>query len=193
MRLKLALIGFTFVLVGAVPAVPALAGGGGHGCMEPVTDGSGTEVTLDANCFAPTVVRVEPGTTVTWTNKEVALHTVTGSGLSFGNFDEIRKGESVSATFDSEGIFPYFCAFHPGMVGAVAVSEAASEKGAAGSAGGAAGEPAGGSVGDPAAVSEPLSDGGSQWLIPVAIGALIIGLAFVASIRLRTRRAHEPA
>ena len=74
-------------------------------------------------------MRVAPGTTVTWTNDDTVVHTVT-SGTSTGTvatpdglFDsgDLAAGESFQVTFAEEGEFPYYCAPHPWMVGRVIV------------------------------------------------------------------------
>jgi hypothetical protein len=67
------------------------------------------------------MIRVAPGQTVTWTNQDQAEHTVTGVAGSFGTYDSIRPGASVAFTFSRDGLYPFFCVFHPGMVGVVAV------------------------------------------------------------------------
>ena len=99
-------------------AGPALAGGG---CHEGLTDATGTKVDLTQLCFAPTVIRVAAGGTVTWTNRDDTPHTVTGVGGDWGAYDELRKGGTVAYRFDRSGVFPYFCVIHPGMVGSVVV------------------------------------------------------------------------
>jgi plastocyanin len=99
-------------------AAPASAGGG---CHEAITDATGTRVDLTQLCFAPTVIRVASGGTVTWTNRDDTTHTVTGVGGAWGGYDELTTGETVAFRFDRSGVFPYFCVIHPGMVGAVVV------------------------------------------------------------------------
>lgn len=71
--------------------------------------------------YAPSVIKVSSGTTVTWTNNDTILHTVTDLG---GEFDSgfIQDGESWKYTFDSAGTYYYFCSIHPWMRGAVIVS-----------------------------------------------------------------------
>jgi plastocyanin len=109
-----------FVLL---PVVPATAGGGGHQCIETFSDEATTEVGLDGTCFTPTVIRIRPGDTVTWTNNEGVPHTVSGAGDLWGGYRDMGLGDSVSYRFDESGTFPYFCVYHPGMVGAVVVGD----------------------------------------------------------------------
>jgi Copper binding proteins, plastocyanin/azurin family len=76
------------------------------------------------NCFDPAVVRVAPGTKVTWVNKEPIPHTMTGAGHRWGlTMGDLLEGDTYSQRFDEEGTFLYFCEFHPGMVGAVGVGD----------------------------------------------------------------------
>jgi plastocyanin len=46
---------------------------------------------------------------------------VTGANESFGNYKALKEGELTSTTFKEKGVYPYFCAYHPGMVAAVVV------------------------------------------------------------------------
>ena len=100
---------------------PVQAGGGCH--SDVFSDEANTQVELTKNCFEPTVVRVAPGDTVTWTNSDPDPHTVTGVARTWGNDDNVNAGASVSYQFDETGVFPYFCYFHPSMVGAVVVGD----------------------------------------------------------------------
>ncbi len=95
------------------------------------------EVALANVKFEPREVEVSVGDTVTWTNEDTVLHTVTSGkgheqgvpGVSEGKdaqpdglFDhEMPEGETFSFTFDKAGTFDYFCAIHPGMTGTVVV------------------------------------------------------------------------
>jgi plastocyanin len=104
-------------LVGA--AGPAVAGGGCHATT--LTDQTGTKVGVRELCFAPTVIRIAPGASVTWTNDDPTAHTVTGVAGTWGTYDSLDPGASVTYRFERSGVFPYFCVIHPGMVGAVVV------------------------------------------------------------------------
>lgn len=71
--------------------------------------------------YSPSVIKVSSGTTVTWTNDDTIIHTVTDLG---GDFDSgfIQAGETWDHTSDSKGTIYYFCSIHPWMRGAVIVS-----------------------------------------------------------------------
>ena len=99
------------------------AGGGGHGCREPVTDAHGTRVDIKDLCFITTVLHVQPGDSVTWTNRDAMDHTVTGANGSWGSYSPLPLGKSETHRFDASGVYPYFCELHPGMVGAIVVGD----------------------------------------------------------------------
>jgi hypothetical protein len=87
-----------------------------------VTDASGTRIGIRDFCFGPTILRVRPGETVTWVNRDGFPHTVLGANGAWGGFDTLRRnGGEVSYRFVSPGVYPYVCTYHPGMVGAVVV------------------------------------------------------------------------
>jgi plastocyanin len=108
--------GLTFVLL---PAVPAHAGAGCHNAV--IRDVAGTHVDLKDSCFVQTILRVQPGQSVTWTNRDETEHAVTGVGGTWGDYTTFLTGRSVTYRFSQAGIFPYFCYVHPGMVGAIVV------------------------------------------------------------------------
>ena len=103
----------------ALAAAPAQAGGGS--CFSPSKSATGVRVDIREICFQPTVLFVDPGATVTWTNRESVDHTVTGLGGRWGSPESLHQGQSVTATFKEAGVYPYSCVIHYGMVGAVVV------------------------------------------------------------------------
>ena len=114
------------VLALALIAPVASAGGGCH--SEQFTDVKGVRVDLRDLCFTPTVIRVQPGQSVTWTNQDQTAHTVTGAAQRWGGYDELGYQKSVTYRFQASGVFPYFCAIHPSMVGAVVVGDGTSKE-----------------------------------------------------------------
>lgn len=101
----------------------ALAGGGG-GCYGPASDGSGSRAVIEDLCFTPTVLHVDAGSTVTWVNRDRGIpHTVTGANRAWGSYEELRLGDEATFRFDENGVYPYYCVFHPGMSGAVVVGD----------------------------------------------------------------------
>ncbi len=87
-------------------------------------------------CWDPSVITVDVGATVTWSNDDSAAHTVTAGdldadpdtvGTDFPNgFDSslFMAGTTFDVTFDTAGTYPYFCMVHPWMTGVVIVGEA---------------------------------------------------------------------
>jgi plastocyanin len=80
-----------------------------------------------AKPYDPSPVTIKSGTSVTWTNNDSTLHTVS-SGLpeqgAVGTlFDSslIAPGKTFTHTFDKAGSFDYSCTLHPFMRGHVVV------------------------------------------------------------------------
>ena len=87
-------------------------------------------------CFIPYQVTIDPGGEVTWTNSDIAAHTVTSGTAADGpdgNFDSslFMAGTTFSHKFDAEkaGTYPYFCMVHPWMTGEVIVEAAGADQG----------------------------------------------------------------
>ena len=77
------------------------------------------------SCYVPTIITVKQGNQVTWSNEDVAFHTVTS-----GFYDEpsalfdsghLDPGERFSFVFNEKGTIDYFCKLHPWMAGKVIV------------------------------------------------------------------------
>ena len=98
-----------------VTTISILAGVGVPGCEE------------TTECYLPYEVTVAVGTTVTWSNDDNTVHTVT-SGHPVSGIDELFDsgifmfGDTFEFTFNDAGTFDYFCMVHPWMVGIVYVS-----------------------------------------------------------------------
>ena len=104
--------------IAVVTPIPASAGGGG--CAK-LTDGSGTTVEIEFSCFTPTLLRVDPGDTVTFVNSDSYRHVIAGAGYRWASDGFMREGEAFAVTFDDDGVYPFQCYLHPGMTGAVVV------------------------------------------------------------------------
>ena len=94
-----------------------------HGFELPATTVStSSEIRTMPCAFAPTITSVPVGTTVTWVNGSDFPHLVTGANQEWGSRDdELPVTGRVSYTFDTAGVYPYACALHRGMVGAIVV------------------------------------------------------------------------
>lgn len=79
-------------------------------------------------CYLPYSVTINEHSSVTWTNDDIAVHTVT-SGIPSdgynGLFDSglISPGSTFTNQFDEKGMFDYYCIAHPWMTGKVVVLE----------------------------------------------------------------------
>jgi len=77
-------------------------------------------------CFLPYEVSVAVGATVTWSNDDTVVHTVTSGKKMIHDelFDSsiFMSGATFEFTFDDVGTFDYFCLVHPWMTGIVTVS-----------------------------------------------------------------------
>jgi plastocyanin len=78
------------------------------------------QVFMESLKFSPSTITVSVGTTVTWTNKESVVHTVTSDGSAFESGD-MNNSDTFSFTFTTAGTFPYHCIYHAGMTGTVIV------------------------------------------------------------------------
>ena len=161
----------------AIPASsrsPASLGGGGYACGEPLTEQAGTRVEIANFCFSPTVLHVEPGSEVEWTNLDSAQHNVVAVGAIWSDAELLSRGQTTTVRFEEKGIFPYFCQIHPGMVGVVVVE---------------GGSEAAGSVG-----SQDNTGESSPWLTPSASLLAGSGLSIAAAggfgVALVWRRRH---
>jgi plastocyanin len=85
---------------------------------------------LTNNAFQPNPAQVSIGATVTWTNDDSQLHTITSgvNGQPDGRFDSspnfnplLAPGQTFEHTFTEAGEYPYLCLLHPNMVGTVQV------------------------------------------------------------------------
>jgi len=90
--------------------------------------GSGTPVPTDrvdmprSYRFAPAVITVPAGTTVTWTNNDQFTHSVQ-LPEDEAPTTVVKPGETTQHTFKAPGTYPYICSFHPNdMTGTVVVT-----------------------------------------------------------------------
>ena len=86
-----------------------------------------THVSTRNYTYQPAVINVVWGTTVTWTNRDSAIHSVVlphiiDSETDIRESGPLDQGSSFSYTFQARGTFQYYCAEHPYMVGVVIVT-----------------------------------------------------------------------
>jgi plastocyanin len=189
-------------------AAPATSAGDPcyHGFSMPTTTSEATtEIKLMPCAFAPTIARVPVGATVTFVNGPDFAHLVTGANQAWGSRDaELQPGAKVSYAFATAGVYPYACALHRGMSGAIIVGDGAAAAGSAigatsGSGAAGAGTTAGGTTtgttaggdttGDPTAAS---SLEGPALLALIAGAGIIVGAGAVALAGRRRHTDEEP-
>ena len=83
---------------------------------------------LTKECYFPFEIVVDVGDVVTWSNDDIASHTVTSGSPSVGPsgvFDSslILGGATYAFSFGNVGEFPYYCVVHPWMEGNVIVKD----------------------------------------------------------------------
>ena len=121
--------------ISAVVVAMALATGAGAGCSNPApapnsapsTNAApatgpveGPAITITALNFGDPLT-VPPGAKITVVNSDDVAHTVTSKVK--GQFD-VKVGGNAQATFSAPtapGRYPYYCVYHPGMVGVLIV------------------------------------------------------------------------
>ncbi|HXF37665.1 MAG TPA: plastocyanin/azurin family copper-binding protein [Actinomycetota bacterium] len=123
MRRTIALATATALSLSLALGPTSTAAAGGGGCAE-ITRAGGTTVEMALACFTPSLLRVAPGETVTFVNRDPFRHIVVGSGYRWGSPGFMGEGDAFTATFRRQGTYPFQCSLHPGMVGAVLVGDA---------------------------------------------------------------------
>lgn len=105
--------------------ITAHAGGGGCGLAEHTdleTSAHRADIEIVHGCIVPTILRVEPDTTVRWFSKDGYPHTITSGAGEWAEYELI--GDDVfRRTFADEGVFPWYCRYHINMGGAVVVGD----------------------------------------------------------------------
>jgi plastocyanin len=71
--------------------------------------------------FAPAVITVVAGATVTWTNEDTTQHDVFAPPVGLKS-PVLNQNDSYAHTFSSPGTYPYICSIHPFMHGTVVVT-----------------------------------------------------------------------
>ncbi len=94
---------------------------------ETKTESGGTATTAVAVkdfVFAPTVIKVKAGETVTWTNEDEFDHSVQIDSLELEGikFGPMTMPASFSHQFSKPGTYEYLCGVHNSMTGTVIVT-----------------------------------------------------------------------
>ena len=94
----------------ALPAIALVALAAGCGGSAPSTPVATTHVSMAKSYrFSPKVIKVDTGSTVTWTNDDNFTHTVKVVGQ---DDHEVGRGDSVSIAFERAGTYHYVCTLH---------------------------------------------------------------------------------
>lgn len=80
-----------------------------------------------AGFYSPLNLEIPTGTTVTWINDDSVPHNIQSIGeagkvIQLFNSPPLNTGDKFEFTFEEEGVYNYFCSFHPWRVGVVTVS-----------------------------------------------------------------------
>jgi plastocyanin len=89
--------------------------------MRVVHAAEGPQVTIDNFSFAPAILRVKAGTSVTWMNHDDIPHSIVCPSLNVHSHP-MDTDQSFSYTFAKAGIYNYVCGLHPHMHGQVVVT-----------------------------------------------------------------------
>jgi plastocyanin len=111
------LFALLFILNGCEKSMPDMTGENPGGSKGPGVN----EVFIENMAFNPSTITVAANTTITWTNKDGVIHTVTSDA---GLFDSknLGKGGTFSFTFVESGTYAYHCTPHPSMTASVKVN-----------------------------------------------------------------------
>lgn len=130
--MKTILIGIVVIVVVAIGAVTLLGGNkaGAPAATTPPTSSTTTSssdsIIIKDYAFTPKTQTVKKGTSVIWTNQDVARHNIVaddGAPAGGPNGPLFGRGETFKFTFDTVGTFNYHCSPHPYMHGTVIVTE----------------------------------------------------------------------
>ncbi|MDE1952577.1 MAG: cupredoxin family copper-binding protein [Betaproteobacteria bacterium] len=89
-------------------------------CLPVAAWAASVQVTIQGMDFHPSTLTVAPGTTVTWTNEDSFSHATT-SDTKVWDSGLLAPHQSFSTTLEKPGTYPYHCAIHSFMTGAVVV------------------------------------------------------------------------
>jgi plastocyanin len=76
-------------------------------------------IVIDSMAFSPATVKVKPGQTIEWVNKDMFEHTATARDHSFDL--DLKPKARGRITAPRSGTVAYVCRFHPGMTGVIKV------------------------------------------------------------------------
>jgi len=95
-------------------------------CGDDGGSGSPAAVQIVDNAFSPGTLRVEAGTTVSWTWVGSNTHSVVGTfdGQDYNSGDHTRaEGLTATHQFITAGTYEYVCGFHGGSMSGMVIVE----------------------------------------------------------------------
>jgi plastocyanin len=125
-RTRLALLAAVPVLLLMAPIMALAAAPHAHSATG--QSGKTVQVTIQNFAFSPQTITIAPGTTVVWTQKDSAPHTVTSDDNMFPASKDLSAGQTYSYTFTKTGKYAYHCAVHPNMTALVVVQAGGTAK-----------------------------------------------------------------
>src|SRR6476469_1086669 len=87
-----------------------------------------SKITITSSAYSPASLNVVSGSTVTWTNTDNTIHTVTTEDGTI-NSGDIAPGASFSKTFMATGTYNYHDVHNTTMIGVLVVAAASSGSG----------------------------------------------------------------
>ncbi|MCV0411246.1 MAG: multicopper oxidase domain-containing protein [Nitrosopumilus sp.] len=78
----------------------------------------GSAIKSSNKSYYPKLTQIQVGDTVTWTNKDISVHTVTSNDELFDS-GMMMPGDTFEQTFESVGLYEYYCMLHPWMTGTI--------------------------------------------------------------------------
>ncbi|MGZ7164444.1 MAG: cupredoxin domain-containing protein [Halobacteriota archaeon] len=97
-----------------------IAGCSSSSSQSQISTASQNSIAIKNDAFNPSSITISKGATVTWTNEELEMHTVTSDTGAFDS-GNLNHGDSYSHQFNDAGTFPYHCSPHHFMKGTITV------------------------------------------------------------------------
>ena len=80
-------------------------------------------VTIQQMAFSPAPKTIRVGDTIEWVNNDIFVHSATAKDKAFDV--ELKPQQHMWTTFHAPGAYAFYCRYHPGMTGALVVTEKA--------------------------------------------------------------------
>lgn len=84
----------------------------------PNTQPANRTIDMSDSSFQPSIITINAGDTVIWTNRDSAPHSITGSGVSS---PAVAPNSTYKQQFNEPGNIDYACGIHPQMKGKIIV------------------------------------------------------------------------